>query len=284
VFAGKLIKKETLQKALTDYKLNNGKSTHYGYGWALNEIGGSATYEHSGGIFGYTTNGIYLPKEDVYVILLTNRNDVGPSETSMAMAAAAIGKPFGKAESKIKLDDAYSKSLVGVYDFEENVSRVITYTDGEFFSQRVGGTKFKIFPQDKTHFKFDNPNNTYEFVTDKAGSIKEVIFKDRVVTSRGMKTNKPIFTHDEIMLSESTLEQYVAVYELKPGFDITVTRDGLHLVSQATGQQKVEIFPESETKFFLKVVDAQVEFVKGDDGKFSLILYQGGQKIPGKRK
>lgn len=284
VFAGKLIKKETLQKALTDYKLNNGKSNHYGYGWALNEIGGSPTYEHSGGIFGYTTNGIYLPKEDVYVIMLTNRNDQGPSDPSTYMAAVAIGKSYGKSETKAKLDDAYAKSLVGVYDFEENVSRVITYVDGEFTSQRIGGPKFKIFPQDKTHFKFESPYNTYEFVTDKAGAIKEVIFKDRIITQHGVKTNKPIPTHNEITVPESALQQYVGAYEIQPGFDITITLEGAHLMSQATGQQKFEIFAEAENKFFLKVVDAQIEFIKGDDGKFSMMLYQGGRKIPGKRK
>jgi hypothetical protein len=34
----------------------------------------------------------------------------------------------------------------------------------------------------------------------------------------------------------------------------------LRLFAQATGQEKFEIFAESETKFFLKVVDAQLEF------------------------
>jgi hypothetical protein len=55
-------------------------------------------------------------------------------------------------------------------------------------------------------------------------------------------------------------------------------------MAQATGQEKFEIFPESETKFFLKVVDAQIEFVKDASGKVTgLILYQGGQKLQAKK-
>jgi hypothetical protein len=47
---------------------------------------------------------------------------------------------------------------------------------------------------------------------------------------------------------------------------------------QATGQPKLEMFPESATKFFLKVVDAQVSFVKDETGKVNaLILHQGGR-------
>jgi hypothetical protein len=74
------------------------------------------------------------------------------------------------------------------------------------------------------------------------------------------------------------------VYEIQPGFDLSITLENGHLMSQATGQQKVEIFPESNTKFFLKVVVAQIEFIEGANKKYSLVLYQGGQKIPGKRK
>ena len=40
-----------------------------------------------------------------------------------------------------------------------------------------------------------------------------------------------------------------------------------HLMTQATGQSKLQLLVESETMFFLKAVDAQVEFVKNDQGR-----------------
>ena len=80
-------------------------------------------------------------------------------------------------------------------------------------------------------------------------------------------------------------DAYVGEYELAPGFILTVTREGDRLMTQATGQEKVDIFPSSETQFFLKVVDAQITFVKGPDGKVDqLILHQGGQDMPAKRR
>jgi hypothetical protein len=79
-------------------------------------------------------------------------------------------------------------------------------------------------------------------------------------------------------------DAYVGEYELAPGFILTVTREGERLMTQATGQAKVEIFPASETEFFLKVVDAQLTFVKGPDGRADrLILHQGGRDVPGRR-
>ena len=78
-------------------------------------------------------------------------------------------------------------------------------------------------------------------------------------------------------------DSYVGKYPLSPAFILTVTREGDRLMTQATGQPKLEIFPESETKFFLKVVDAQITFVKDERGVVThLILHQGGkdQKAP----
>jgi len=77
--------------------------------------------------------------------------------------------------------------------------------------------------------------------------------------------------HKEITLDGAVLDRYVGEYELTPSFKIAVTRDGSHLYVQATGQPKFAAFAESETGFFLKVVDAQITFEKD-----ALILHQGG--------
>jgi CubicO group peptidase (beta-lactamase class C family) len=71
-------------------------------------------------------------------------------------------------------------------------------------------------------------------------------------------------------------DAYVGKYELGPNFVLTVTREGDHLMTQATGQGKIEVFPESETHFFLRVVDAQLTFVREDDKVTHLILHQNG--------
>ena len=48
-------------------------------------------------------------------------------------------------------------------------------------------------------------------------------------------------------------------------------------MSQPTGQRKLEIFPESETEYFLKVNDIQITFVKDEQGNVThLVVHQGG--------
>jgi CubicO group peptidase (beta-lactamase class C family) len=79
-------------------------------------------------------------------------------------------------------------------------------------------------------------------------------------------------------------DQYVGQYELGPGFVITVTREGNSLMAQATGQGRFEVFPESDTKFFAKVTELALTFVKGPDGKVThFVLTQGGRNQEAKK-
>jgi serine-type D-Ala-D-Ala carboxypeptidase/endopeptidase len=80
-----------------------------------------------------------------------------------------------------------------------------------------------------------------------------------------------------IAVRPEILETYAGEYQLTPEFSIKVTREEGRLYTQATGQARFEIFAEKGTEFFLKVVDAQVTFVKDETGKVThLVLHQGG--------
>lgn len=73
-------------------------------------------------------------------------------------------------------------------------------------------------------------------------------------------------------------DAYVGEYQLAPNFILAVRRNGDRLITQATGQGEIEIFPESETKFFPKVMEAKLTFVKDESGKVThLILQQNGE-------
>jgi CubicO group peptidase (beta-lactamase class C family) len=73
------------------------------------------------------------------------------------------------------------------------------------------------------------------------------------------------------------LDGYVGAYQLAAGAVLTMTRDGDQMYVQLTGQPKFEIFPTSDREFFLKVVDAQLTFDVGADGKATqLTLHQNG--------
>jgi hypothetical protein len=278
----KLVKKESLEKAFTEYKLANGKGTNYGYGWFLRQIQGSPTIEHAGGINGYLSNAIYLPKEDVFVAVLSNNTGKDPGTVSTKMAAIAIGKPYNYKE--IPVAESTLDQYTGIYEDDENNQRFITRDSSNLFSQRSGGSKYRVKSFSKDKFFFDDSFTILTFNRNDAGNITSVVSDDRGSLVSWKKTDKPLPRHAEVNLTPDILANYIGEYELAPGFVLNVTAEGDKLFAQATGQSKVEIFPESETKFFLKVVDAQIDFVRDESGRFNkVILHQGGQDIVGKR-
>ena len=78
----------------------------------------------------------------------------------------------------------------------------------------------------------------------------------------------------EITLPAAALSKYAGVYALAPAVTLTVALEGDQLTTQLTGQGKLPIYAQSETMFFLKVVDAQLEFAADAS---SVVLHQGGR-------
>lgn len=278
----KLVRKETLDMAHTSYKLADGNPVGYGYGWSLSELQGSRTIEHGGGINGYLSYAIYLPEEDVFVALLSNSNGQAPDFSSLSMAAIAIGKP--RTVTEIQLSEDALKEYIGIYSDEEGTERSITLDEGTLKASRQGGTNRKLTPVEKDKFLYENSFTTLKFSRDDSGKIVSATLNERGTISQMKKTDKQIESKKEMTLTEAVLDRYIGEYQLAPGFTVTFTREGNRLFTQATGQPRFEIFAQSETKFFLKVVEAQMEFIADPDGKVNtIILYQGGARTEGKR-
>jgi bla regulator protein BlaR1 len=82
----------------------------------------------------------------------------------------------------------------------------------------------------------------------------------------------------EIKLPEATLDRYVGNYQLNAQVFIEISRQADMLKARVTGQPAFEIYPQSEHKFFWKVVDAQIDFA--NDGTGAATLHQWGKDFP----
>jgi CubicO group peptidase (beta-lactamase class C family) len=90
--------------------------------------------------------------------------------------------------------------------------------------------------------------------------------------------------HQAISVSPTTLDSYVGRYELSPGLVLVVSKDENGLMIQRSDEPKIEVFPESETRFFVKGSDAMITFITGPQGSATrLVLQQGGRDIPAPR-
>ena len=97
------------------------------------------------------------------------------------------------------------------------------------------------------------------------------------------KIAKKIKIKKAVSIDKSIYKELTGRYQMQ-GFIIAVSIDSGKLMIQATGQKAAQIFPLSKLRYFLKVVDAEIEFLKDAGGKITgLILYQGKVKMEGKR-
>lgn len=85
-----LLKKSSILKAFTKYKLNNGDELTYGYGWHLKDINGIPSREHGGSIFGFKTMAVYIQSKDIYVVVLSNCDCNSPTQLARQIAAVAL--------------------------------------------------------------------------------------------------------------------------------------------------------------------------------------------------
>ena len=85
--------------------------------------------------------------------------------------------------------------------------------------------------------------------------------------------------HRHVQIASSVMDEYAGYYRLGDSV-MTVTRDGMRLSAQLTGQPAWEVYPESETEFFYKVVNAQLSFVTDAQGHATaLVLHQNGADV-----
>jgi len=69
-------------------------------------------------------------------------------------------------------------------------------------------------------------------------------------------------------------DDYVGEYAVGPGVNFTILRDGDKLYFVSPRQPMIEAFPESETKFFFKVVDAEATFIRNERGAVNELIFE----------
>lgn len=166
-----LLKQETLQLAFTPHKLRDGSTTGYGLGWYIEELKGSPTRRHGGRTFGYTSETLYLPRESVYVIILTN-SDFGffpIRAVTRVVAGLAINKPFIFTDQPIELKEL--DKFIGTYKNHLNEIINITMEEGKLIFQRPGGNKYQLGFAGNNEFFFHREIYRLKFAADATGKI-----------------------------------------------------------------------------------------------------------------
>ena len=308
LYTNKILSDESKEKMFTPYLSN------YGYGWVnvtdtidgTNEI--TKITMHSGGINGFNTTFIRLLNKKQLVALFNNTGNAPLSEIAGEIINILYNQKFKYPKYPISdvitaiieqegIESAtaqYRKvkeSENEKYDFSENQLNTLGYSHLRDGDVDIALAVFKLNIE-----AYPEASNTYDSYAealmtkgDKEGAIK--FYKKSLELNPGntngitqLKKLGVEYKNDELKIDNSVLSKYSGQYQLFPNFIITIRVDEDKLFAQATGQQEFEIFPSSETKFYFKVVNAQIEFIKNESAEFNkMILFQNNNEMPGER-
>ncbi len=285
--SGKVLPAESLAAMWKEYRLENGDGVGYGYGWSVGTYHGSQLVQHGGGIHGFSTYALSVPQQDLYVAVLSNDPQGGRSPSFQAQLAAdiALGNG-GSRRAEVAVPAETLELYTGVYRIDENTIRTVTLDDGRLYTQRSGGGKSATRPAAQDEFFYDQSTSRFRFEMDESGEVKGMVMVswggDEEFAAR---TDEPLPEGPAVAdVDPAVYDRLAGRYELAQGFVLSVRRDGDRLVTQATGQGEIEIFPSAELTYFNQTINAELEFLTGDDGSIhAVVLRQGGQEIEGKR-
>ncbi|MEM9530909.1 MAG: serine hydrolase [Pseudomonadota bacterium] len=281
LFEGKLLSEKSVEEMIKPFELNDGSLSRYGLGFSVEEFRGETSVAHGGGINGFTTFQRYLPDQGIYTVVLTNTSGKSPNYTSNLLSSLAMGRPH--APERIEVDASVLREYTGAFEIAEGDVRKIFFENGELYSQRNGGQRFVIFPTDKDTFYYQDSFSYVVFDRNRRGEVVGMKFySDGATEAQVVERTGPAEEEQRAVadVSPELFDLWAGTYEIQPGFNMVITREGDSLMSQATGQAKFRLLPASAHRYFVNEFPAEVEFAAGDDGRGStLTLYQGGQEI-----
>ncbi|KAF0159456.1 MAG: penicillin-binding protein beta-lactamase class C [Ignavibacteria bacterium] len=288
-----------------------GLGAKYGYGWSLGKKKiGNEEYDvitHGGGINGFNTINYFIQKKGQVVILFSNAGGAPLNEMTekiidilngkeVKMPAQSLAEHLVNVIKEDGVKDAVEqfkqmKEEKDAFVLRENEMNQLGYS---LMNESKLDEAIAVFKLNVDEFpKSANVYDSYGEALLKKGNKEEAIVNYKkslelnprntgavkVLKENGVTVDEP----KEIKLSAEILKQYVGKYQLAPNFIMAVTVNGEKIFVQATGQPQTEIFPLAEDKFYPKVVDAQIRFVKVNGIVNQLILTQNGREMPAKK-
>lgn len=171
LYGEQIIRQSSLRNAYTR------RQGTYGLGWGIDSAYGKEIYQHSGGIFGFTSFIMRNPSEGICIILLDNKADGGLEAISRNIHAILHQQPYAlpKRHIGILVDSLVLKTYVGAYELSPNFILTVRFENGQLSVQASGQDPLPMLATDRQLFYLKKANAELEFVKDSNGKIENLI-------------------------------------------------------------------------------------------------------------
>jgi CubicO group peptidase (beta-lactamase class C family) len=285
---GRIVQGANYTAMIAPTKMPGGKEEAYGYGLVPGKLRGKAAVGHGGGIFGFTTDSVYLPEEDMFVAVFTNTDSpaVPPSVVMQRLAAMAIGKPF-PVFAEAKLDLAAVEPLLGVYrGGGEGSERLFYARDGQLYTRRGDAPEAKVYAAGDDRFFYGGGSLAWFRLKRAAGGAHVMeMHQDGSDEAETAKRTGPVPPPPAgVAVARDTLQRYVGTYSVHGSkVGITMAETG-GLVVHAPGDTPRPLRAMSATEFDVDGIGARITFHQAADAvTHFLVRMQSGQELKGDR-
>ncbi|GAB2800718.1 serine hydrolase [Dyella kyungheensis] len=250
--------------------------------WMTHHDAAGDVIEHGGMTGGYASYLGFTADRRYGVVVLTNAA-IAPEDLGRATLLADA--PLAPAHKRISVPEKELDDYVGSYQLHPGFNIAVFHKGDQLMSQGTGQDEFPVYASAKDEFFAAVADISLSFKRDEHGKVTSVVVHQhgdhvapRVGAHMPEANDRPAIT-----LDTATLGNYIGHYQLAPQAVIDVTLKNGQAFVQLTGQNAFPIYASARDKFFLRVVDAQIDFERDKDGKVvALVLHQNGmdQRAP----
>lgn len=267
--------------------LPEGRTHAYGFGLGFGDIRGRSTIGHGGGIFGFSTDSIYIPSEDLFVAVFANSDDPAspPSLVARRLAALALGDPY-LTFTRAEVDPQTLAPLFGAYRIGDgDVSRFFFPREGKLYTARDGGPDLEVFAAGGDLFFYGSNSLTWFRIERRADGahVMEMHQDGNNEAERAVRTGDVPAEPAAASVSREVLLSYVGHYLTQgPEADVAIGEGGV-LTVQLSGQPPIPLRPTSDTEFIVQGVGARI-FFHSENGRVNrFVIHQGGRELEARR-
>lgn len=279
---GEVLEAQTYAAMIAPTVLANGEEVNYGFGLGLDDVRGRPTIGHSGGIFGFTTDSIYLPDKDLFIAVFANSDSpaIRPGTTMRRLAAIAIGDPYVQL-AEAAPDMAAIAPWLGVYDMGDGETRTFFERDGKLYTLRSGRREMEVFFAGEDRF-FYGPDSLTWFSMVRNGEGTPVMEMHQFGANDADLSTRigDVPQMASFDVPHEVLQSYVGSYDSAIGTLVVAMAEDGRLTGKLGLQPAFPLVPESATRFAVEGVDATIAFTVTDGAVAGLTIAQGGQELP----
>jgi serine-type D-Ala-D-Ala carboxypeptidase/endopeptidase len=259
-----------------------GAAERVGLAWMTRHDDGGDVIWHNGQTGGYASYLGFTADRQHGVVILTN---ISIAIDNLGLATLLPKVALDPVHKRIAMSEQQLDEYVGSYQLRPGFVITMFRTGDQLMSQATGQGAFPLFPSDKDEFFANVGEISLSFKRDGRGKINGLVLHQHGdhpaprVDAATAAANAPT----AVTLDAATLGSYVGHYQLAPNAVLAITVNDGKTFAQLTGQPMVPIYASARDKFFLRVVDAQIDFERDAQGKVvALVLHQNGlnQRAP----